>query len=420
MRCSSSSCSVALVAWGALLIGCASRTVDTAQESLAQAPAHEPIITEQTPEHEQLLSAEPEAIRTIAAQVAREPRAGNQASQDLSLYGEFNMDDMHFGEPFAGSSENLSQVSFSREGSDFDPVVSRDGAHIYFASTAHSPSSDIFVKAVHGTALTQLTTDPANDMMPAVSPDGSRVAFASNRSGSWDVFVMSASGGQAVQITSDIAQELHPTWSPDGRHIAFCRLNPNSDRWEIWVTDAESGAMRRFLTYGLFPEWHPFENKIAFQRSRERGDRFFSVWTVDYSDGEAISPTIIASSNQAAILNPKWSHDGNYMAIAAIGAPNEAAPGQRPTRSDIWIMRADGGARANITGGQHVNLMPCWGPGNSIFFVSDRSGRDNIWASSTEQAMLAAGFDLPQHTPGSRGQHSSQVADAPTDITDRD
>lgn len=291
--------------------------------------------------------------------------------------------------------ENLRQVTFANEGADFDPVVSRDGSTIFFASTAHSSTSDIFSKSVDGRTLTQLTTDPANDAMPAVSPDGSRIAFASNRGGNWDIYVMSSTGGQAIQVTSDSAQELHPSWSHDGKTLGYCRLSNTTGRWEIWITDVDKPAVRRFLTQGLFPDWHPTEHRILFQRSRERGDRFFSIWTIDLVNGDASSPTLIASSASAAIVNPRWSQDGAYIACATVAAPAHGGPVGRPEKSDIWIMKPDGSGRANLTGGRNVNLMPTWGPDNTVFFVTDRSGADNIWATSSKQAIFAAGSPSP-------------------------
>lgn len=383
-------------------------------------------------------------ISTIAAQAAEQPRttfdivpeflsAGPPESVtdpiDLTLFG----DTGHEGAVGAmdDDAENLRQISFSRAGSDFDPVVAPDGEMIYYASTAHSPTSDIYVKRIDGVALTQLTQGPASDVTPAVSPDGAKVAFASDRTGNWDLFIMNSEGGQAIQLTSDPAAELHPTWSPDGRYIAFSRMGQVSGRWEIWVTEAENSAVSRFLTYGLFPAWHPEKNTLLFQRSRERGDRFFSVWTVDLIGGEATAPTIIASSVTAAIINPKWSPDGQYIAASTIIEPQRTAPGTRPARADIWIMKADGSSRANLTGGYFVNLMPTWGPDGTLYFVSDRNGRDNIWARATDQAIIAAGGTPLSDSyraraateSGGRGpetnsdEHSAEIADAPTDIS---
>ena len=295
----------------------------------------------------------------------------------------------------AGAGENMRRISFADQGADFDPCTSPDGKWVFFASTRHRPTADIYVKSVDGTAVTQLTSDPAQDVMPAVSPDGKRIAFCSNRSGSWDIFVMNAggiatgSGGQAVQVTSDPGQELHPTWSPDGRWLAFCRQSEPSDRWEIWVTDATRPGVMKFLTFGLFPSWQPSGNKIAFQRSRERGDKLFSIWTVDVVDGEAVNPTEVISSATAAAINPTWSPDGQTIAFSVIPNPAEQVDMDRPAQADVWIVKADGSGRANLTGGHSVNLSPVWSSDNRVYFVSSRGGTDNIWSIGAGSALLA-------------------------------
>jgi TolB protein len=281
-------------------------------------------------------------------------------------------------------------VSYGAHGADFDPDVSRDGDRIVFASTQHRPTADIYSKRVGARSITQLTSDPANDVMPAFSPTGGRVAFASDRAGSWDLYVMNRSGGQAVQLTGSDAHELHPSWSPDGSMLAYCRLGPVSGRWELWVMNTENPAVRHFIGYGLFPEWNPVSNKILFQRARERGDRLFSVWTLDFENGEGRNPTEVISSPAAAIVNPTWSPDGARIAFATITSPAHVY-GDRPDSADLWIVDADGSNRANLTGGSFVNLMPSWGRDNRIYFVSDRSGRDSIWSVLPERAIIAAG-----------------------------
>lgn len=311
-------------------------------------------------------------------------------STGLALFGDVNNGIRSTGSAHATPGENYRQVSFALEGSDFDPSLSPDGKFMYFASTAHAQSADIYVKSVDGRTVTQLTADPASDVMPAVSPDGSRVAFASNRGGSWDLFVISSTGGQAVEITADSSQELNPTWSPDGRYLAYARMGETSGRWEIWVTEVNRNAVKRFLTYGLFPDWHPTQNKIVFQRARDRGERLFSIWTLDMVKGEATALTELASSPIAALINPKWSSDGDRIAFAAVMNPENARDNSTPVVSDIWVMDSRGGGRTNLTGGRYANLMPAWGPDNAVFFVSDRGGIQNVWSADTTQAALAA------------------------------
>ncbi len=317
------------------------------------------------------------------------------APKEFRLFGELGSASgmWHPGQAPFDSTENVRQVTFAMQGEDFDPCISRDGRSVIFASTRHRPTADIYIQAINGTAVTQLTNDPAHDVMPAISPDGKRVAFASNRSGSWDIYIMNTEGGQAVQVTSDLGDDVHPTWSPDGQHIAFSRLGQTSNRWEVWVADLTKPSSFKFLTFGLFPAWHPTESRLLFQRSRDRGDRLFSVWTVDLVNGEAVSPTEIASSPTAAVINPTWSPDGQFVAVSTITNPD----GLSPEFADIWIVKADGSSRTNLTNGRFVNILPVWAPDNKVLFVSNRNGQQNVWQIGPEQAMLAA--SIPATAP---------------------
>lgn len=292
--------------------------------------------------------------------------------------------------------ESLSQSTFAGEGAAFDPCVSHDGKLLVFASTQHRPTADIYVKAVNGRTVTQLTADPSQDIMPSLSPDGQRIAFASNRSGSWDIYLISINGGQAVQLTGDRSQELHPSWSPDGTRLVFCRLGEVSGRWELWVMDVNQPVVSEFIGYGLFPTWCPVadtagdgRDKIAFQRSRERGDRAFSIWTVDYKPGDAGSPTEIASAPGSALINPAWSPDGQRIVFAVVPGPG-ATGGDRPVMADLWMTDVHGAGRVNLTAGRFVNTVPTWAADGRIYFVSDRGGIENVWSIGTEKAILAA------------------------------
>jgi TolB protein len=303
------------------------------------------------------------------------------------------------------AAEGLSHVTLAPEGADFDPCVSRDGRFIAFASTQHRPTSDIYIKPVNGSTITQLTSDPANDVMPAFSPDGSRIAFCSSRNGNWDIFVMSSGGGQALQLTSDPSQELHPTWSPDGKRIAFCRLGESSGRWEMWVMDVGGTGTSEFIGYGMFPQWCPVagtgadgRDKILFQRSRERGDRAFSVWTIDYRAGDASSPTEVVFALKHALINACWSPDGARIVYAAVPNSDEGVL-DSSSRSSLWMAAVDGSQRVMLTSGPFMNLMPSWSGDGRIYFVSDRGGLPNIWAVGTERAITTASGHASPRVP---------------------
>lgn len=297
------------------------------------------------------------------------------------------------------SQPNLTRVSFAEEGSDFDPCVSSDGTRLVFASTQHRATSDIYTKRIDSKAVTQLTTDPAEDEMPALSPDGARIAFASNRAGNWDVYVMPATGGKAVQVTDDPADEIHPSWSPDGSQIVFNRMGASSGRWEMWVAAVSNPSTPTFIGYGLFPRWCPVAatgerggDLIAYQLPRERGRRAFGVWTLELANGVASQQTEIASSTDAAFIKPAWSHDGAWIVFAEVPAP-DSLTWRGPTkaaRASLWMVGSSGDGRVRLTAADGLNVSPVWAANDRLFFVSNRAGAESVWAMDVGEAVRAA------------------------------
>lgn len=323
---------------------------------------------------------------------------------------------------------NVSQVTFSTEGADFDPCITPDGSRIVFASTQHRATADLYIKSIDGRVVTQLTSDPSDDVNPAVSPDSSKIAFASNRSGNWDVYIMPAAGGRPVQVTSDPGDEIHPSWSPDGTKLVYCRLGHASGRWEMWVTDAASQATSHFIGYGLFPQWCPVAgtgeggaDRILFQLGRERGQRAFGIWTLDYKDGQTSNMSELAGNSWAAYINPTWSPDGRNVVFAAVPNPSEwrELARSRPSAAELWLINVDGTGRVNLTPGSSISLMPAWGPGNRLYFVSARAGVENIWALDMSVPVRTAaglGSGNAGHTAASTpAEHESKVVNAPED-----
>src|SRR5262249_55481022 len=151
---------------------------------------------------------------------------------------------------------------------------------------------------------------------------------------------------------------------------------------------------------------------ILYQRSRERGDRAFSVWTLDYKPGDTSSPTEVATSAGAACINPTWSPDGQWVVYASVPFHgNDGASFTRPPTADLWMCGVDGSARVNLTTGRSVNLMPAWGMDGRIYFVSDRGGIENVWSIGTDKAMLAARGGRP--APGRQNNNNGEMTSVP-------
>lgn len=100
------------------------------------------------------------------------------------------------------------------------------------------------------------TTNLRSTAYPAWSPDGSKIAFASTFTGSWDIYVMNTDGTALTQLTSHPADDWHPTWSPDGNWLAF--VSSRSGVSDIYVVGSDGMKLIQLTNSDLaedFPEW---------------------------------------------------------------------------------------------------------------------------------------------------------------------
>jgi WD40 repeat protein len=189
----------------------------------------------------------------------------------------------------------------SERGADINPAWSPDGRKIAFASD-RAGNREIYVMNADGTEPVRLTNSNAPDYSPAFSPDGQRIAFVSERDGNAEIYVMDVDGRNASRLTIDSRPDIDPAFSPDGRQIAFSRNGVG-----IYVMNADGSAETRLTNTGsdAQPAWSPDGKAIALLREGK------AIWLMN-ADGSQTRQFLDWNYSRA---NPDWSPDGRSIAF---------------------------------------------------------------------------------------------------------
>ena len=157
---------------------------------------------------------------------------------------------------------------YTPEWSDTHPAWSPDGVRLAFASNRDG-DYEIYVLHLETGDLRQITHNEGFDGRPSWSPDSRRIAFASDREGTTDIFVMNADGSAAVPLTNPPSGAYDPNWSPDGAFITYVG---NSDaapygNLDIYVMNSDGTGNRRLTTNpfrDVNPSWSPVPISESF------------------------------------------------------------------------------------------------------------------------------------------------------------
>lgn len=172
---------------------------------------------------------------------------------------------------------------------------------------------DVFWMDSQGDNVTQLTNDSAQDLYPAWSPDGSQIAFVSDRDGSYAIYAM-ASDGSAIRriVGGDGGYYEFPSWSPDGRNLVYS--SDKAGTFDLYRIDLRSESEpQRLTTDGNAdesdPSWSPDGSQIAYLQTVDGATHIFVV----NANGGSPRPMIPAGGSDFAA--PRWSPDGRSLAF---------------------------------------------------------------------------------------------------------
>jgi serine/threonine protein kinase len=226
------------------------------------------------------------------------------------------------------------------------------------------------------TQVSRLTHEPGLTEWPTWSPDGSLLAFASNRSGNFEIYARRIEGGQEVNITNDPGQDIQPAFSPDGTSIAF--VSTRSSRTglikiasaigfeyytfggDIWVAAALGGPARRLALDGNTPVWSPDGKGIAYVSGLEDHRSILEV----PNEGGAPHPVLSSADSRWEIIKLQYSPNARWLVFE--------------TKDErLLLMPASGGTPQEILRG----ASPVWDPsGKRIYYAT----RENLGGTGVQ------------------------------------
>lgn len=243
------------------------------------------------------------------------------------------------------------------------------------ATLAFTRGGDVFTIRADGTGTTPLLR---RAYAPAWSPDGTRLAFVSGRSGDEEIYVARSDGSVVRRLTRSPGPDLSPAWSSDGRRIAWSRAA------EIWTMSA-TGANQRAVVRKA-KRWHEHHSPAWY------------------------GTTLVYSSNRAGFFNPelyalparRLTHTkGSDGVLGDDGMPDFSPDGRRivftsnrDRQGEIYVMNRDGTGERRLTRAAGDDFLPRFSPdGSQIAYVALPGTIVVMDADGTGARRLTAGTD---------------------------
>ena len=203
---------------------------------------------------------------------------------------------------------------------DFSPSISPDGARVAYTTLRYATGAlaahtyEIATQAIDGSDRLRLTNNGWNDVSPAWSPDGSRIAFVSRREDGPRVFTIAPDGSNERSIAPSVqAQRLPPVWAPDGSRVAF--VGEEVERGSLQWIDTYSSTTRARGEQAVHDEY--IVREVIYTASLDGS----GLRKIGWYEGSDYAPQPRQgwsgrAAPEADVTGFRWSPDGRYIAFA--------------------------------------------------------------------------------------------------------
>jgi len=211
---------------------------------------------------------------------------------------------------------------------------------------------------------------------PAWSPDGQRLAFASDRAGNSDIWIQRLDDGEPVQLTTSPARDWQPDWSPDGQFIVF---RSERDGGGLYIVPVAGGPERRLAGFGQRPRWSPSGREILFSSGAGEAARAVRIYVARAEGGE---PRLVQSDVLAGFgpASAAWHPDGRITLWGHDASRRWAMATVSSTGRDVMRSAIPADVARDLDSGDVAFSNFVWAPsGRYVYFEGLSHSVRHLW-----------------------------------------